>query len=302
MTTGSSPTSGLIGFPPPRPFLLLPIRSRSSFRASLALWAACRPGARAFLAATDWAVRIFGTRPLRLLGTGEWTPPVSRLAWEAIDDVVGNWFPAFDAIAVYLPRQAEREGFALLLLGEGQTVGFLKARPGIEFLTEMRVLEALKEARGFRVPDVRGRAEIDGWSVLGLSAVASGRTSPRLSGSPLAITEEISDLLLAVAPERTGRPAHWQPMHGDLGPWNLRQTKEGQIVAFDWEHVEWAPPRADLAFHAAACSAMRIGRETALEDVEESVAFWQREIPKRFSGGATDQRLARQMLYWLDGR
>jgi glycosyltransferase involved in cell wall biosynthesis len=41
-------------------------------------------------------------------------------------------------------------------------------------------------------------------------------------------------------------PGHWQPMHGDLVPWNLREDALGRLWLLDWEDAGWGPPFADL--------------------------------------------------------
>jgi hypothetical protein len=54
--------------------------------------------------------------------------------------------------------------------------------------------------------------------------------------------------------DRSG--AELVPVHGDLTPWNLRQTTRG-LALFDWESTSWGPPGSDLAHYRTACDEVR---------------------------------------------
>lgn len=259
--------------------------------------------ARGLAAAVDLLAIAVGSRPLRMLGPTAWAPPLGDERWAEVVDLCLEWFGPFDSAAVYRPRQTERSGAAILLLRQGTGVGFVKLRPQESFEREVEVLGALAGSQTFRVPEVRGLEAVGGgWVVLGLTAVGTGRMSPRLSKPPHEIAAEVSRRLAKVQFTGGDARSHWAPMHGDMGPWNLRRDRHGGTVLYDWEHVALAPPGADLVFHSAACRAMHIGGSADVTGLDEAQEYWLTEIPRRFGSGSTDQRLAREMLASLEKR
>lgn len=290
-----------VRFPPPDGSLLLPISSRSAFRSSLTLWSTCRPKARAVRAALYWGVGLTGTLALRTLRPESLSTPVSGGVWRELKVLWRTWFGPFDEVAMYRPRQSERTGFVVLLLRSGSAVGFVKVRPGWDFRDEAATVGSVAGACNFSTPPVTGVEVVRDWGVIGFSPLPPGLHSPRLREEAASLTDEISGIL--VPPNRGQRPVpeDWRPMHGDLGPWNLRWQRGVGPVIFDWEEAAFGPPAADLVFHAAACRAMGIGgREVRLEDHEEAVGFWLATIGERFGETAADQMLAEQMLEVLN--
>jgi hypothetical protein len=244
---------------------------------------------------TYHSVGVLGTLPYRLLSSMELATPVGAPLWDHLSDLWMGWFGRFDEVALYRPRQEERLGFAALLLERGDQVGFVKWREDWDFEPEATLIEATSSARSFTTPSLAGLATDSGWSSIGLEPVPRGLHSARLRGSPAVIAAEISDLLdplVFADPDHE----HWEPMHGDMGPWNLRHLDGFGAILFDWELARRGPPGADVAFHVAASRAMHIRTDTDVSGLDEAAGFWVEEIPLRFAKTASDQRLAESML------
>jgi len=199
-------------------------------------------------------------------------------------------------MALYRPRQEERQGFVALLIRAGRAIGFAKARPGWDFSDEAATVRSLSGSRTFSTPGFVGLAEVEDWAMIGFEPLPPGLHSPRLRrADAAAIAAEIGERLV---PGRVERPHdHWQPMHGDLGPWNLRWLRGTGPVVFDWEEATFGPPGADLVFHTAASLAMGIKhRGVDLGSYPEAVEYWRTAIPRRFGQTGADSVLARQMV------
>lgn len=241
------------------------------------------------------SVQLLGTFPIRLISSIEWEAPVDPALWNRLSGLWAGWFGPFDEVALYRPRQEERLGFAALLLEAGTEVGFVKWRADWDFGPEASLIEVLSGARSFITPSLVGVTTDSGWSTIGLTPLAIGLHSARLPGSPVDLATEISELLDAHIP---ADPEHkqWEPMHGDMGPWNLRHLDPQGAILFDWELARRAPPGADVVFHVAASRAMRLSGDTDMTGYDEAVSFWVEEIPRRFADSTSDQRLAASML------
>jgi hypothetical protein len=279
--------------------LRLPTTTPGAFRSGLTMWAACRPLARLAYRTVYHLVGILGPAPM--MARDYWHPPVDPDHWSDMLAGWRSWFGRFDSMAVYSPRQAERNGMALMLLRGDQAVGFVKLRPDADFSTEIRVLKAVSDSRSFLAPEVVGGGTEGGWEMLGLSAIGGHLHSPRLRRPPREVADEIGALLSPLwSNDREGIPRHWVPMHGDMGPWNLRQPPRGRPILFDWEHARLGPPGGDLVFHAAACAALHIRGAFRPREAYEAIEFWRKEIRLRFGAGHRDRTLARQMIEVLD--
>jgi hypothetical protein len=204
-----------------------------------------------------------------------------------------RWFGPYDEVAGYRPAQAERLGFAILLLAEGRPRGFVKARPGWEPEREVEACRRAQGAETFWAPDVAGVHWFAGWTSVGTTALPPGLHSPSVPSPVGAISDEVSELL---GDDLGGKRPDWQPMHGDMGPWNLRHLKGRRPALIDWEHVGYAPPHADLVFHEAASRAVGLKASTEIGSFVEARMFWEAEIQARFGSGSRDVRLARDML------
>jgi aminoglycoside phosphotransferase (APT) family kinase protein len=98
----------------------------------------------------------------------------------------------------------------------------------------------------------------------------------------------------ALAPRTDSAPDHWQPMHGDFAPWNLRRYAAGPLALVDFEEVAYAPPHADVTYwHAARAALRNRAPEHALDD--EACDFWLAAVDERLAHGvdpAQNTRLA----------
>lgn len=89
-------------------------------------------------------------------------------------------------------------------------------------------------------------------------------------------------------------PRHWKPMHGDLTPWNLRQSGHN-LFLLDWEDWSWGPPEADLVLYRAAEAALQ-GIVPARRKHQEAVDYWLGVVRSRNHERSRDRRLARSLI------
>lgn len=283
-----------VAFPPPSGPLLVPTSSRRAMRAGVSLWSASRLRARVVQRAFWLLGGVLG--PGLIPGRRHRT--VDAIPGEVEHDHVAawrHWFGEFDERAIHRPSQADRTGVALLLLREGAPRGFVKVRPAWDAGPEQRATSRLGEAETFTAPTVVGLHEAGGWTSLGFAALPGRIHSPRISAPIRAISEEVSDLVQLDSP----CPPGWRPMHGDMGPWNLRRMPGVGPVLFDWESVGPAPPYADVVFYVAAARAVGLSVREDVDLDEAAVAFWRDRISKRYGAGRRDDRLADAMLQAL---
>lgn len=283
-----------VALPPPSGPLLVPTSSRRAMRAGVSLWSASRLRARV----VQRAYWLVGGVLAPGLVPGRRHRTVHALPAEIERDhsaVWSTWFGEFDESAIYRPSQADRAGVALLLLREGMPRGFVKVRPTWDAGPEQRATSRLGEAETFTAPAVVGLHHADGWTSLGFTALPGRIHSPRVSAPIRAISEEVSDLVQLDSP----CPPGWRPMHGDMGPWNLRRMPGVGPVLFDWESVAPAPPLADVVFYLTAAKAVGLPVREDIDLDEAAVSFWRDRISSRFGGGRRDDRLADAMLQAL---
>jgi hypothetical protein len=279
-----------VAFPPPSGPMLVPTSSRRAFRSGVSMWSATRPRAR-FVQRAIWLVGgwagprlIPGRRQQIVQDMPDEVQHEHRSAWHA-------WFGEYDEQALYRPRQAGRSGVSMLLLRQGIPRGFVKVRPEWDAGPEQRATSRLGEAETFKAPAVIGLHAFGGWTSLGFAALPGRIHSPRVTAPIRAISEEVSELVRLDSPG----PPGWRPMHGDMGPWNLRRMSGVGTVLFDWEYIASAPPFADLVFYLAAARATGLHVREDAKVNEEAVSYWQDRITQRFRGGSRDDRLADAM-------
>ncbi|MDQ3640000.1 MAG: aminoglycoside phosphotransferase family protein [Actinomycetota bacterium] len=218
---------------------------------------------------------------------------MSAEQWEGLcDDWLGAIGP-FEEMAVYQPRQASRIGLGLLLIGHRRPVTFVKARPENSKLeNERRALIAVSASRptsfSAAVPLAHGRHL--GWEWLALSSLP-----PRLHRPPRRPPVEaiVEDVRAALRPalDPAGVAGTWQPMHGDLTPWNLRQFDRAGLWLTDWEDASWGPPGADEAYYRATAAALSLS-PVERSPYQEAVSFWQEKLRNRTTTGTGELNLA----------
>ena len=151
---------------------------------------------------------------------------------------------------------------------------------------------------GFEFPEPLAIGNVEVWHYMVTSAL-----SPELHHVPMAppIDEIVASIRtgLAAFPRHGETPAHWEPMHGDFTPWNLRERRNGTCFLIDWEDASWAPPGADEVYYGAVDSILR--NQMSLKELtfrHEAVAFWREQLLARVIDAEvdTDIGLSRELL------
>jgi hypothetical protein len=225
-----------------------------------------------------------------------------------MDDAIWRWLKTawrteagpFDDLAVYERIQASRTGFAALLLNAGQPVGFVKARSTDKgpLQNEFAALDSIGThlPAGFAVPRPISTGSTDTWHYLLTTAL-----EPHLHGPPVnppmeTLIDEIQSGL-ADLPRPGDIPHHWEPMHGDFTPWNLRGRRNQGLFLIDWEDAGWAPPGADEVYYRAVERVL--GKAATVPRLDEPRAFWIEKLRNRHqraaAAGDTDANFTARM-------
>jgi hypothetical protein len=270
-------TSAFVRFPPKWQNVLVPTRPASATALGMTLYTASRP-LPVFAQQVLWWAAV-GSRGLLLPGRRErWSPPLPE---ETFQRLCAAWAAATgrvpDAVAVYHRLQAERRGITLLLCA-GRRSMLVRVRADETTLTREREISTAAATTGptaFRVPQLRGAGEVDGWSWVGYELIAERPHRPVRRPVP-GLTDQISELVESVVPRPEGNATHWRGAHRDLTPWNLRRSHTGTWL-IDWEDAGWAPPGADEVYFRATVAAMgrRPVRALAVPDEQrEAARYW----------------------------
>jgi len=276
-------------FPPGRGNLKVPIDSRGSARAGLAMYAPCRPRGALARSVGWYVVGLFG--PWALPGRPlNWEAPMAKEVWSELQAAWSEDIGPFDSYAVHERLQASRSGLALVLLRDGKSVGFVKARQGDPgpIVNEHRAIEAMHAHRPttFSVPRPISTGQVEKWHYLLTSAFAPELhrvpSNPPLESITAEISEGLSSLIRSPA-----IPNHWRPMHGDFTPWNLRQRTDGSLSLVDWEEAGWAPPGSDMLLYETTVAHLR---GTPVHDgADEARAFWITRLHKQQENSSRDR-------------
>jgi hypothetical protein len=262
-------------FPPFVGHIKIPVSSRRAAVAAAALYTPGRWTTSLLRNASLTYLRLFGPRFFPG-ATHAWTPPMDRETWVDVVARIEAAVGMVEELAIYERRQSARTGFSLLLLRDGSPVGFTRVvRERRERIhREFEVLGHLRDARPlrFQAPEPIACGDVGAWSYLVTSALLPGQHRVAKDPPLDAITRDIQRALQPL-PRPPGTAPHWQPIHGDLVPINLRDTGDGQLVLYDWESVKWAPPGADQVMYRAA-EAVLTGKPVALDEWPEARAFW----------------------------
>jgi len=115
------------------------------------------------------------------------------------------------------------------------------------------VHDRIRSTPSFRITACTHAFQHDGWSVRQYEPL------PRLHGPARwnvdrirRVAADVPHALEGLLPRLDDIPRHWQPMHGDFVPWNLREDATGQLWLLDWEDSGWGPPLADLLRYVVA--------------------------------------------------
>jgi hypothetical protein len=274
-------------FPPRWSHIKVPLSSRQAARAALAMYSPCTRKGIAVQQA-GWAL-VSALGPAVLPGRRTtWTPPVAQPEW---DDLLNRWrgrHGNFDGMAIYERPQQGRAGSLFLLLRGGDPVGFVRLRHDAQQATERehRVLQALTEngVDAFWHPRPLAVDAIGGWHALVASPLPPSMHRPVRDGDPQVVTAALGAAVAAALPRAAQTPSHWEPMHGDLTPWNLRRLAGGRVALVDWEDAGWGPPGADAALYQATLTAL-YGYPVRPAPAE-AAAFWRDRLERRPVGAA----------------
>ncbi|CAN5412660.1 hypothetical protein BH23ACT9_BH23ACT9_28970 [soil metagenome] len=297
-------------FPPRWKNLRLPSSSRAAALSTLALWSPCRRKALLLQRLGAVVIRTAGVRALPG-ALAPWDPPwdVATGAQMAIDwtTVVGD----FDSVGVYERPQTARNGLALLLFSAGHPVAFLKMQasevPEIhQSLRQghdaLRMVDAAPTT-AFVHPRPLKLGRVGHWSYLMTSVLTAGLDRPAISAAGgRAVVADIK-AGLAQLPRGDDVPSGWEPMHGDLTPWNLRVRGDGLLTLVDWEDAGWGPPAADAVLLHASWQALYGLQAPRLP--REAAEYWLHRIASR-PPDPLDNRMRADMVTALrsiaDGR
>ena len=291
-------------FPPGWEHLKIPTSSRRAALAGLSLYSASRTPA-VWAQRIAWAgVALFGPRILP--GRARAWTPIDEDVWEELSRRWLSELGPFDAVAGYRRTVSWRRGFSALLLRRGTPLAFVKLRPTADAERvsniEERALQMIEASgpRSFSAPRLLAAGVVGSWRYFCTSALP-----PRLHRAPTSppiseITAEIRAGLAALA-RPSGTPSHWQGMHGDFTPWNLRQSGE-RLFLVDWEQAGWGPPTADEVGYRLSASLIGVSTGTtawsATPDSLEAIRFW-REQASKWRGSKRDDRYVERALRTL---
>lgn len=286
-------------FPPKWSNIQVPLSSSTAALAGLALYSPCALRGTLMRDVVWWAASHLGPR-LAIPGRSHsLAVPMPEDAWR---DLLNTWkseIGPFDTLAVHSRSQEHRSGFGVLLLRSGASPAFIRvsAQGADPFLQECRILQALAGAEtGFWHPTVLTRGAARGWDYLAMTALPAQRHRQASRLRP-GVLEDIN-VALARLPRSRGVPDHWEPMHGDLTPWNCRRLEDGRLAIFDWEDAGWGPPRADDVYFRATVAALT--RADVGDGPEEAITYWRQRV-KAAETRQPDDALQDRILLALDG-
>lgn len=261
---------------------------------AMALWSPCRPRALMARRAVSVALKSFGPkvipgRRLHLDALGDGEP------WSAIIDVATRTVGR-SRLAIYRPPQHDRPGCAVLMIGPDGAVGFLKIRPREDggLAKEIEALAVLgRSGGGLWIPELLQEGTRGPWRYALTSPIPTSMHVPSSGEALDSMMDNVYRRLIGVlgAPPVRG----YEPMHGDLTPWNVRGLRDGRTAVFDWESAGWGPPGADHAYFRASAAAVGLSRQPVSAS-PEVVAFWTDRLAARNTDSPREARLAAQLL------
>jgi hypothetical protein len=146
------------------------------------------------------------------------------------------------------PSDPRRARFNLLALDrDGRHLAFVKFKRAA---LDRRHVEALTAAgaagRSFWAPSLIAAAAAGPWSFVATTPMPPGPHRP--ARLPPAARRRLVAEIRAILPPAT--VPGWVPIHGDLGPWNVRTVGRRRLAVVDWEETAEGPDAADEVWHA----------------------------------------------------
>lgn len=295
----SLPDGWHVRFPPKWRLVLVPTEPRAATALGVTLYTASRPAPLLAQRAVWAAAHLVGARALA--GERErWTPALPHDVVSALwSEMLAHTSGGVTAFAVYERLQSSRAAVTLFACA-GRRSLLVRVRPAADDLATERAVSHAAQRRpptAFRVPAVVAEGVIDGWHWIAYETIATRPHAP-VRTPPVALFDEVSDLVEAAFDRPAGVPDHWRGAHGDLTAWNLRRTNLGTWL-IDWEDAEWAPPGADRVYWAVTSQTLRRStrRPAVVDAFPEAAAHWLRIVEARSAEGDAHlhQRL-RQLL------
>jgi hypothetical protein len=288
-------------FPPGWAHIRVPVSSTAAAKVGLAMFTPCRPLSLLLHSAAWRSVQLLGPRALPGL-TRKWRAIADIDHWNGLMLHLRQTFGPFEAVAGFQRIQQGRAGFMLILISNDRPIVFLKIRfrEASRLAREAAALQSWSKIppSSFYVPGFVATGRWKEWHYLAQRPLPPLPHHPmRYPDLPL-ISHEICRTFRDL--ERPSDvPGHWQPMHGDLTPWNLRRMMSGEVYLLDWEDLGWGPPGADLILYAATAASVLHASVRPL-DFPEAIAYWRRVFLSRIADAKSrDLRLARQVLWNL---
>jgi thymidylate kinase len=263
--------TNFVKYPPRAGRVLVPRQPRQMTVAGTGLYAPCRPT----VVAAHWAMR-------GLIGavSGYWLAPVdlwergvpTELWLELLAAISRDGLEA-EAVAVHTRSPRMRKGFGLVTLNGGEVTAVVRVGSRQDIQNESATLDLVRQGAPatFRYPVVIGTGSVGDMAYLTTTSVLGGFHRPARRPPLAEIVSEVQSVLARMPQKPEVRPS-WVPIHGDLTPWNLRESRLG-LGLIDWEDATWGPPGADELLYAE--SAVVAGRRVPVPPLNrEAAEFW----------------------------
>lgn len=261
---------------------------------AMALWSPCRP--RALLARRAVSVVLKSVGPKVIPGPRHHLDALGDAEpWSAIIDAATRTVGQ-SRLAIYRPPQHDRLGCAVLMIGPDGAVGFLKIRPREDggLAKEIEALAALGgSGGGLWIPELLQEGTRGPWRYALTSPIPTSMHVPSSGEALDSMMDNVYRRIIGVLGDPPVRG--YEPMHGDLTPWNVRGLRDGRTAVFDWESAGWGPPGADHAYFWASAVAVGLSRQPVSAS-PEIVAFWTDRLAARNTDSPREARLAARLL------
>ncbi len=150
-----------------------------------------------------------------------------------------------DVVAVHRRTSRRGPGFSAATLEGGEITAFVRVAGHQDIQAELAILELVRKGdpATFLYPVVTGTGSLGDMAYLTTTSVLNGFHRPPRRPPLEEIVSEVQAVLEPLPRGPEVRP-EWVPIHGDLTPWNLRESKLG-LSLIDWEDATWGPSGAD---------------------------------------------------------
>lgn len=220
--------------------LLIPDRGR--LPQGLWMHAACRPLVLAASNLTGHLARVsVRLVPGRSIGFAPW---IAESTWKS---VMGDLSVADGHIVALRPSDRRRARMLLLVLDtSNRPVAFAKISRNPPNRLANLALDRLREHHGVIAPRVRDAWQVEDWWI------SVEDPLPQRSHKPVRLSPrdrfEVCEAISSLVPEQADGDMAF--VHGDLGPWNLREFAGIGRAILDWDDACQAPRAADALWHA----------------------------------------------------